>query len=122
MMQALERGHHMKANERKAAIDAYKERKVEAGIYLIRCAASSHTWVGSAPDLSTIQNRLWFTLRNGSNPHKSLQDMWVTHGCEAFDFEVVERLNDNDNPAYIRNIALKNRHTHWIEKLNGIRI
>ena len=89
----------MKANERKAAIDAYKERKVEAGIYLIRCAASSHTWVGSAPDLSTIQHRLWFSLSNGSTPHQLLQYMWVTHGCEAFAVEVLERLNDNDNPS-----------------------
>jgi hypothetical protein len=54
----------MKTEDRKAAVTAYKERKVESGIYAIRCAASGEVWVGSAPNLSTIQNRLWFTLRH----------------------------------------------------------
>ena len=48
----------MKGEDRKRAVAAYKERKVEAGIYVVRCLASGQVWVGSAPDLSTIQNRL----------------------------------------------------------------
>lgn len=101
---------------------AYKERKVEAGIYAVRCAATGQLWLGSAPDLSTIQNRIWFTLRQGSNSHRSLQEAWAAHGSEAFTFEVVERLTDDDDPSYIRNAALKGLHAKWIEKLNGIRI
>ena len=56
----------MKGEGRKAAVAAYKERKVETGIYAVRCTASDQVWVGIAPDLSTIQNRLWFTLRQGT--------------------------------------------------------
>ncbi len=63
----------MRAEDRKAAVSAYKEREVESGIYAVRCEASGEVWVGSAPDLSKIQNRLWFTLRQGTNTHRSLQ-------------------------------------------------
>lgn len=99
-----------------------EERKVEAGIYAVRCTASAQVWVGSAPDLATIQNRLWFTLRQGCNPHRSLQDAWAAHGSEAFAFELVERLTDDDGLGYIRNAALKSLHAHWVAKLNGTRI
>ena len=113
----------MKGESRKAAIAAYKERKVEAGIYAIRCTASGQVWVGSAPDLSTIQNRIWFTLRHGRNSHRSLQEAWVVHGSDALDFEVVARLPDgDDDPSYIRSAMLKSLHAKWVEKLNGVRI
>jgi len=112
----------MKATERRSAIAAYKERKREAGIYAVRCVASAHVWIGAAPDLATIQNRLWFTLRNNSNPFKSLQEIWRKHGQDAFSFDVIERLEGDDDAAYIQNKALKNRHAHWVKKLDGIPI
>lgn len=112
----------MKGEDRKAAVAGYKERKVETGIYAVRCATSGQAWLGSAPDLSTIQNRIWFTLRQGHNPHRSLQEAWTAHGSEVFTFEVVERLTNDDDPSYIRNAGLKSLHAKWIEKLNGIRI
>ncbi len=112
----------MKTEDRKAAVAAYKERKVAAGVYAVRCAASGQIWVGSAPDLSTIQNRLWFTLRQGANTHRSLQEAWNAHGMDAFTFEPLAQLPDEDDPAYIRNAALKSLHTQWVDKLSGIRI
>ncbi len=111
----------MQGEDRKAAVAAYKERKVESGIYAVRCVPSDQVWVGSATDLSTIQNRLWFTLRQGNNPHRSLQEAWAAHGIEAFTFEAVERLKDDDT-GYIRTAARKRLHAHWIAKLNGTRI
>lgn len=111
----------MKGEDRKAAISAYKERKVEAGIYSIRCAASGETWVGRAPDLSTIQNRIWFTLRQGINSHGSLQQGWNAHGPDAFTFEILEQLEDEDS-AYIRDRALNDRLMHWTETLGAVRI
>ncbi|MET4040164.1 hypothetical protein ABIC03_001849 [Bradyrhizobium sp. RT6a] len=44
--------------DRKAAIAAHKERKTVAGVYVVRCAASGEAWVGQAPNLDTIQNRI----------------------------------------------------------------
>jgi hypothetical protein len=111
----------MNREDQKAAVAVYKERKVEAGIYAVRCTAAGQVWVGSAPDVSTIQNRLWFTLRQGHNTHRSLQEAWSTHGSEAFTFEVVARLDDDD-PSYVRKAALKSLLAQWIETLNGTRI
>ena len=112
----------MQKEGRKAAIAAYRERKVESGVYAVRCVPSGQLWVGSAPDLATIQNRLWFTLRQGGNPHRALQQAWTEHGADAFTFEVVERLSDDDKPAHDPAAVLKRAHTQWIAKLGGIRI
>jgi hypothetical protein len=77
----------MKSDDRKAAIAAYKERKSLAGIYAVRCGASGQVWVGQTLDLDKIQNRIWFTLRLGSNSNRDLQSAWTAHGADAFTFE-----------------------------------
>ncbi|MBS0518957.1 MAG: GIY-YIG nuclease family protein, partial [Proteobacteria bacterium] len=84
----------MKNANRKAAAAAYKERKAVAGIYALRCLATGERWIGRAPDLSTIQNRLWFTLRQGSFPHRDVQAAWNACGAASFVFEEIERLED----------------------------
>ena len=108
----------MQGSDRKAAIAAYKEQKAAAGIYAVRCALSGQCWVGRAPNLPTIQNRIWFGLRQGGNPHRSLQAAWKEHGPDAFTFEVVEQLEDEDS-AYIRDTTLKERFDHWVKELGA---
>lgn len=111
----------MKSEERRAAVAAYKERKVRGGVYIVRCSASGQIWVGGAPDLSTIQNRLWFTLRLGTNPHRSLQEAWGAHGGETFTFEVVEQLPDEESSA-LRSLLLKECLARWADRLRAIRL
>jgi hypothetical protein len=111
----------MRIKDRKAAASAYKEREVESGIYAVRCEASGEVWVGSSPDLSKIQNRLWFTLRQGTNTHRSLQTAWNAHGAEAFSFEIVERL-DAEEIGYVRDRLTKERLIQWAEQLRAVRI
>lgn len=111
----------MDKTERKAAVDAYKERKVSAGIYAVRCRASGECWVGRAPDLSTIQNRLWFTLRQGGNAHPALKAAWQAHGADAFSFEIVETLEETES-AYLRQRALADRQAHWLAALGATAI
>ena len=98
--------------DRKAAIAAYKERKTFAGIYAVRCEASGETWVGQALDLEKVQNRIWFTLRHGGHPCRSLQAAWNTHGEAALTFVECERLDDEET-SYVRNALLKERMLHW---------
>ena len=111
----------MRTEDRKAAVRAYKEREVEGGIYAVRCAASGEVWVGGAPDLAKIQNRLWFTLRQGTNTHRSLQSTWNARGAEAFSFEIVERL-DAEEIEYVRDRMMKERLIQWAEQLRAVRI
>jgi hypothetical protein len=111
----------MRTEDRKAAVSAYKERKVEGGIYALRCGTSDEVWVGGAADLSKIQNRLWFTLRQSASTHPSLQSAWNSHGSEAFKFEVVERL-DEEPVGYVRNRVMKERLAWWAEQLRAVRL
>ncbi len=111
----------MKSEDQKAAVSAYKERKIEGGIYAVRCLLSDQIWVGAAPDLSTIQNRLWFTLRHGSNAHRSLQDAWNVYGVDAFTFEVMERLEDEDI-GYVRDRMMNDSLARWTDELEAVRI
>ncbi|WP_233126214.1 GIY-YIG nuclease family protein, partial [Gluconobacter sp. DsW_058] len=78
-------------------------------------------WVGSTPDLSKIQNQLWFTLRLGSHPHRSLQDAWTAHEGDTFSFEVIEELKGKDN-AYIRSATLKELLAKWTAELKAVRL
>jgi hypothetical protein len=107
--------------DKKAAIAAYKERKTAAGIYAVRCAASGQVWVGQTPNLDTIQNRIWFSLRVGNSPHRDLQKAWSADGGDHFTFEALERLDDEESP-YIRDALLKERVAHWRSALNALAI
>ncbi|MGN8115417.1 GIY-YIG nuclease family protein [Labrys sp. 22185] len=108
----------MKREDRKAAVDAYRKRKVAGGIYAVRCAETGDCWVGRAPDLSKIRNRLWFTLGQGVGLNPALQAAWNRHGEQAFTLEIVEELEDEE-VAFIRERALKERLDHWIAVLTA---
>lgn len=104
---------------RKALLREYKERKVEAGVYAVRCLTTDQVWVGSTADLSTRQNGIWFSLRLGSHREKSLQAAWTTHGAEAFAFEAVEAIDVEGLDRFGRDSRLKERRQHWIAALNA---
>ena len=102
----------MDREQRKAAVAAYRERKAVACIYAVVCHSSGERWIGRALDLSTVQNRLWFTLRQGGYPHPALQAAWNQHGPGAFSLDIIERLEDEAS-AYVREGLLKERLSHW---------
>ena len=105
--------------ERKAAVDAYKERKVAAGIYAIRCAPSGECWVGQTA--GCLQNR---EPRASSACVRELTRMprcrrrLQKHGADAFTFEVVEEIGDIESD-YVRANALKERQAHWLAELHA---
>ncbi len=84
----------MKGEARKAAVAAYKERKVTGGVFAVRCEASGEVWVGHWSDISTVQTRVWFALRNGAYPRREMLEAWRTHGEASFRFDVLETLED----------------------------
>ena len=112
----------MDQQARKAAVAAFKERKSEPGIYALTCRPTGERWVGRASDLATIRNRLSIALRLASTPHRSLQAAAREHGETAFDFEVVERIDEADaSPALVWAI-LKRRLDHWRDSLGATAI
>ena len=102
----------MKTPDRKAIIAEYKERKRNAGVYAVRCPSRGEIWVGSAPDLATIQNRLWFGLRHGGQSNPALKSAWAAAGEEGISFEILEHIADDDDP-HIRGKLLIARAVHW---------
>jgi hypothetical protein len=105
-------------SDRKAAIAAYKERKTFAGIYVVRCTATSETWVGQSPNLEKIQNRIWFSLRQDSHTCRSLQAAWTAYGPDSMTFAECERLEEEEIP-YVRDALLKERVLHWRTELGA---
>ncbi|MDO9487998.1 MAG: GIY-YIG nuclease family protein [Sphingomonadaceae bacterium] len=104
-------------DDRKASIAAYKERKVATGLFAIRCPATGECWVGRAPDLDTIWQRLSFELAVGTRRRPSLQAAWDAHGVEGFAFEVLEKIEEEIDS--VRDKRLKARLDHWRETLGA---
>jgi len=108
----------MRPNDKRAARTAYKERDVGAGVFLVRCPATGQQWVGRAPDLATIETRLRFGLRQGNDPHRSLQDACRAHGADSLVFEVVERIDKEQLGGFPQDV-LRERQKHWRDALGA---
>lgn len=104
--------------DRKAAIAAFKDRKVEAGIFAIRCTASGAIWLGQAPDIATVKTRHWFSLRLGSHSNRALQAAWHAAGEADMLFEVIELLPDEDD-AIARASQLRDALRRWRNQLDA---
>ncbi len=105
-------------NDRKAAIAAYKERKDDVGVFAIRCRETGEIWVGGTPNLDTVQNRIWFSLRFGNYPFPGLQAAWNNHGGDSMEFEILERLETEDK-GYLRNRQIAELASSWRERLGA---
>lgn len=106
-------------NGRKALLRDYKDRKVEPGIYAVRCVATGEAWVGSTRELATRQSGIWFSLRLGSHREPTLQAAWKTHGPEAFAFETLEVIDDEAMGDLGRATALIERRKAWCDTLGA---
>ena len=103
--------------DRKALLREYKESPRPAGIFCVRNIASGRCLVGSTPNLPGVINRQRFQLECGSHPDHDLQANWNESGPEAFDFEVLDRLEVQDrSPAALADdlVVLKDL---WLERL-----
>lgn len=117
---SLGRPFAMLESEKNAAIADYRKRKTLAGIYQIRCAPTGQIWVGQAPNIDTIQNRIWFTLRHGGASSATLLEAWRSHGVDSLTFEVLDYI-DEESP-YLRQSILKDRVVSWRERLGALAI
>jgi RimJ/RimL family protein N-acetyltransferase len=101
----------MSASRRKDLVREYKEKKAMPGIFAVRCLPTGATWTGASKNLETQQNGIWFQLRSGTHVNKVLQAAWNDHGADAFAFEMLEAIDD-DNPGMV-GLLLKEREAHW---------
>ncbi|WP_313008262.1 GIY-YIG nuclease family protein [Brevundimonas vesicularis] len=103
---------------RKSLIAEYKERATIAGVYAVICSATGQAWVGKSRHIDTEQNGLWFALRHGGSPYRSLQAAWTAHTPEDFRFEQLDRLPE-DISDLRRKDELVSRAKLWIARLSA---
>jgi hypothetical protein len=108
----------MTANDRKAAIDAYKRRKIVGGVYAVTCVPTGAKWIGAANDLHGAKNRIWFSLNYGGTPWPDLEAAWRQHGAARFTYEEIDLLEDGLSP-FEREMALKERLADWKTRLGA---
>jgi len=108
----------MTSQERRALVAAYKERKTVAGVFAVLCTATGEAWVGQSRHIDTEQNGLWFTLRLGTSPFRSLQAAWNAHTEADFRFEQLDRLPEDASPL-VRDMELKARAARWTARLGA---
>ena len=108
----------MTPQARKALVAAYKEQKTVAGVFAVICTATGEAWVGKSRHVDTEQNGLWFALRQGSSPFRTLQAAWNAHSEADFRFEQLDRLPEDVSPL-LRDMELKDRAGRWITRLEA---
>lgn len=102
--------------DRKAAIRAYKERKVRPGIYAVRDRETGRAWADSALDLDSRKNGLWHTLEDGRHLDKALQAEWNRLGAGRFEYVILEVLEEEMTPLVLKE-TLKARKAGWAQLL-----
>lgn len=103
---------------RRETIRQFKEQKPARGIYAVRCTANGDAWVGGTRNLNAAKNGCWFSLRNGMHREPTLQNAWNAHGEAAFEYEIVEKLDEDVHPLEIDD-RLKAAKKSWIERLKA---
>ena len=110
----------MNKEHRKSLKADYRGKVARPGVYALR-ASNGEVWVGAASDLDTIANRVLFTLRQGTSPHRSLQAAWNAAGEGGLAWEELEELDGEELGLAVPRV-LKERHLHWRERLGATRI
>lgn len=101
---------------KKELIQEYKNRKKPAGIYQIKNLKNNKVLLGSSLDLDGPLNSHRFRLELGRHPNQALQKDWNEFGAEAFIFEVLEVIEQSDDPEFKVSDELGLLEERWLEK------
>lgn len=104
--------------DRKAALRAYKARRPRPGIYAVRHQATGRSWAASSPNLDTTRNGLWLQLQQGRHLDRSLQAAWNQWGEAAFDYVILEVLEEEMSPLVLKE-TLKAKRLEWAARLEA---
>jgi len=95
----------------------YKQTKRPMGVYGIRYSQDGKVYIGSGTDLQAKINRHKAELKFGSHRNKELQEVWNSLGESAFEFEVLDVLDHEENPQTSPAEELHVLVEMWIRKL-----
>lgn len=103
-------------DRKKELKQAYKEIKVEGGIYVITNKQNGKKFVASTPNFKTV-NGVKFTLENEMHTNKELQKDWKQFGEANFEIEHVEVLKKAENESRVDKKELERLQEKWLQKL-----
>lgn len=86
----------MDIKRKKELLAAYHDRHPEMGVISFRCSATEETFLAAAADIPARFNRVRFQLSAGNCPNKRLQELWTQYGEDAFELQVIKRLEYDD--------------------------
>lgn len=89
----------MDIKRKKELLAAYHDRRPEMGVISFRCSATDETFLTAATDTAAGFNRLRAQLGAGNCPNKRMQELWEQYGGDAFELQVVQRLEYDDPKA-----------------------
>ena len=100
--------------DKRAAKAAYREKPQDWAICAVRIGAAA--WVTLKPDVSALENRLGFMLRQGGEAAPGMRAAYAVAG--AVTVEAVERL-DPKLSALARETLAEARLAHWAGALGA---
>ena len=103
--------------DRSTMKNAYKQTKRPMGVYRIRTSQNNEVYIGFATDLMAIFNRHKAELKFGSHRNKELQEIWNSFGESAFEFEILDVLEHEENTNASPDEELRVLAEMWIQKL-----
>ncbi|MFD2170431.1 DUF2087 domain-containing protein [Tumebacillus lipolyticus] len=113
----------MNQSRREELKQLYKESKTEAGVYQIKNTKNQKVFLGSTMNLKTLNGKR-FSLNMGTSVSnrgtfmsKELQEEWNEYGEGAFVIEVLEVLEQKEDPYFDAKDALEKLEQKWLDKL-----
>jgi hypothetical protein len=86
--------------DRRAAKQQYLQTITRAGVYAIRNLVTGRALVAGSTNVQGALNRHLFELRQGTHRNRLLNQEWSLHGESSFNFEVLDTVKPNEDPAF----------------------
>jgi len=97
--------------------EAYKLYKSKKGVYQIRNKMNGKIFVGSSTDLKASWNRNKMQLNFGNHPNNELQKDWKNFGENAFVYEILSELKEEDDKKIDPKKEVKELEELYLEEL-----
>jgi hypothetical protein len=107
-------------NNRKDLTRAYKERKLQGGVYTITNTQNGRYLLGHAANLESVRNHFQFAVKTGSAVHPKLRADWGEPGANTFALDVLEELEQGPRQSQAEFIDdLKTLEELWRANLDA---
>ncbi|MEI7811607.1 MAG: GIY-YIG nuclease family protein [Ignavibacteria bacterium] len=105
-------------DSRKEIIKKYKQTVTPMGVYQVKNLIDGTIYLGSSLNLDAIKNRHFMEFRLFGHSVKELQKAYSEFGEKCISFEILDRLEPKEDPAYDYKADISTLEDLWFEKLS----